>query len=313
MGNTNRFQLTRRQMLASGLALGASAGLGWPASPVRAQATWQLGPHELTVLSDGNLTLPMSFFLPDRSAEEIESLFAPHGMALDALTPDCNITLLRSGERLVLFDVGAGPNFQPTAGALPSALDDLGIDPADITDVVLTHAHPDHLWGILDDFEDPLYPEAQVWVPQAEWDYWRADDTLDKTPEARKSFVVGAQSRFDAIEDRVSMVTPGQEVLPGIEALDTSGHTPGHMSYMVHGGSDSVLILGDAITNAVVSFERPDWASGSDQDPEKGIETRTRLLDRLAADQSLVIGFHLPEPGRGRVERAGSAYRFAAS
>lgn len=301
--------LSRRVVLKGGLALAGASLAGLPQRAL-AQASLTLGEQEITVLSDGHLTLPMNFILPDRDASEIAALLEPHGLATDTLTPDCNITLLRSGDRLVLFDVGSGANFQPSAGALPSALDDAGIDPSEITDVVLTHAHPDHLWGILDDFDDPLYSEASIWVPQAEWDYWRADDTLANMPEERKSFVVGAQARFEAIEDQVSMIRPGQEVLPGIEAVDTSGHTPGHMSYVIHGGGDSVMVVGDAITNTVISFERPEWASGSDQDRDKGIATRKALLDRLAQEQTRLIGYHFPHPGNGRVEKAGEAYRF---
>lgn len=311
MPTNSSVQLTRRTLLKAGTALGAAAIAGVRPSFAMSDPM-MLGENEVTVVSDGNLSLPMNFLLPDRSADEIEALFKPHGLPTDAATPDCNITVLRQGDRLVLFDAGAGANFQATAGELLSGLEDAGIDPSEVTDVVFTHAHPDHLWGILDDFDDVLYSDATLWVPQAEWDYWRADDTLAKTPEARKSFVVGAQTRFETMEDQVQMVTPGMEVVPGVEAIDTSGHTPGHMSYLIHGGGGSVLVVGDAITNSVISFEKPDWASGSDQDAQKGIETRKALLDRLATDQSRLIGFHLPDMGIGRVERSGSAYRFVA-
>lgn len=301
--------LSRRTLL-KGMASVAGAAL--PLSLTRGvlASTHALGNAEIQILTDGNLSLPIGFVLPDRSKEEVEALFAPHNLPTDSLAPDCNITLYRKDDRLVLFDAGAGANFQASAGQLVTSLEDAGIDPADITDVVFTHAHPDHLWGVLDDFDDPLFTEAQHWAPQAEWDYWRADDTLANMPEERKSFVVGAQSRFEAIEDQVVMIKPGQEVVPGVEAVDTSGHTPGHMSFMIHGGSESVLVVGDAITNVVISFERPDWLSGSDQDREKGAATRLALLDRLAADKSRIIGFHLPHPGLGGVEKAGSAYRF---
>lgn len=304
-------ELSRRSVLRSGLALAAAGVTGLPRLAA-AKASLSVGDHAITILSDGHLSLPMNFVLPEQSQEEIEALLKPHGLPTDALAPDCNITLMTSGDRVVLFDAGSGPNFQPTAGALPSNLEEAGLSPADITDVIFTHAHPDHLWGILDEFDDPLYPDARLWVPQAEWDYWRADDTLANMPEERKSFVVGAQSRFEAIEDRVEMILPGQEVLPGVEAVDTAGHTPGHMSYMIHGGSESLLVIGDAITNAVISFEKPEWASGSDQDRDLGIKTRKALLDRMAQDRARVIGFHFPHPGGGFVERSGTAYRFVA-
>ncbi len=312
MRGSGPFDLSRRNVLLGGLAL-STAGLALSPRVVSAQETLSLGDHEITVFSDGYLTLPMNFIVPGQSEADIAALLSPHGLAANVLTPDCNVTLLRTGDRLALFDAGAGGNFQSSAGELTARLEEAGIGAGDITDVILTHAHPDHLWGILDEFDDPLYPEANVWVPQAEWDYWRADDTLAKTPEERKSFVVGAQSRFEVIEDRVTMLKPGQEVLPGVEAVGTPGHTPGHMSYAIHSGSESVFVIGDAIAYSVISVERPDWPSGSDQDRDLGIATRKMLLDRLAGERSAVIGYHFPHPANGRIEKTASGYRFDAA
>lgn len=302
--------LDRRHFLSATGSTALLALAGSLAAPRAAQArTLSTGAAEITVVSDGNLVLPMGFAFPDVQPEELAKFLADNGMATDALRPDCNVTLARIGDRLVIFDVGAGANFMPTAGKLADSLAAAGIDPADVTDVLFTHAHPDHLWGLTDDFDELVFPNAEYRIGRAEWDFWSAPDLVDKVPQDRQTFVVGAQSRFAAIEDRVIFIDGGQEVLPGIEAVATHGHTPGHLSFMIH-GAEPVLIVGDAITNSVISFARPDWPSGSDQDRELGAKTRVSLLDRLAADKGRAIGFHFPHPGAGHVERKDGAYRY---
>ena len=306
--------LSRRDMLllSGGAALAAML-------PGRAAAlgSVDLGGKSLAIVSDGNLVLPLDFAFPEPPRAELTDILSAHDLPTDALYPDCNVTILRDGERTVLFDVGAGPNFMPTAGSLLDNLAETGIDPSDVTDVVFTHAHPDHLWGLIDDFDELVFPEAAYHMSSAEWDYWADEDTVNQMPEARRTFAVGARNRLPYLEDRITLFAPGDEVLPGVEAIGTAGHTPGHVSFAIHSASgadaDSVIVTGDAITNVAVSFERPDWPSGSDQDVEMGVKARTRLLDRLAADGAGIVGFHLPHPGIGRVERKDGAYRFAVT
>lgn len=307
-------EINRRGFLKQSAVIGV--GIVAPMLSVRQASAYALstfGTGELYVVSDGNLQLPRSFAFPDSvDGSELEALLSRYDLNNDSFTPDCNLTLWRTDDRLILFDVGAGPNFMSTAGQLLDSLAELEIDPADVTDVVFTHAHPDHLWGLLDDFDELICPNATYHMSAPEWDYWSAADTLDKTPESRKTFVVGAQNRFPFIEDRLQLFTSGQEILPGVEAIDTSGHTPGHTSFALHSGGSSAVVIGDALTNVAVSFEKPAWHSGSDQDQAQGASTRLKLLDRLVADQSTIIGFHLPHPGRGSVERNGDHFRFIA-
>lgn len=309
-------RIERRRFLerAAGVSVAASAASLLPTRAVLAVSDAPLavpfGDGEFLSLSDGHLTLPVDFVMPDSiGAAERSAFLAEHGLGPDTLTPDCNVTLWRTPERLVLFDVGAGTQFMPGAGLLPESLAAAGVDPLEVTDVVLTHAHPDHLWGVLDDFDELAFPEAAYHVHRDERDYWLASGTLANTPDASKPFVVGAQNRLPLLDERLVPFDWGDEILPGVEAVDTHGHTPGHSSFALHAGSDSVLVLGDALTNAAISFARPAWPSGTDQDPDKAIRTRLALLERLAGENAAVLGFHLPAPGLGRVERDGASER----
>jgi len=266
--------------------------------------------REVLTASDGNLVLPGDFAFEGLPEAELAKILDRHGVSRERIEPPCNVTILRDGDRTVLFDAGAGPTFMPSAGELADALYDAGIAPEAVTDIVFTHGHPDHLWGVLDDFDELLFSEARYHMGRAEWDYWSDPETVDTIGQARAAFAVGAGRRLEAIAERTGFFKDGDEVLPGVMARATFGHTPGHMSFEIGTGGDPILVLGDAVTNAHVNFERPDWPSGSDQDADMGAATRVRLLDRAATDKMLIIGFHLPGGGIGRVERKDGAYRF---
>lgn len=299
--------ITRRQLMTT-----AGAALGTAALPRRiwAGSSIMLGNAQIDTLSDGHLVLPASFTLGDIPEEQAAPVLEEFGLGTEQFEPPCNVTLLRDGERTVLFDVGAGMNFMPTAGKLDEALDALGLTTDDITHVVFTHAHPDHIWGLLDDFGDPAFYNAEFFIGQAEFDYWMDPETVNTIGEARQSFAVGAKNRLEVIADIVNTYGDGEEILPGVAARGTFGHTPGHMSYEIRSGNESLMVVGDAIVNHHLAFAKPEWHSGSDQNPELGAETRVALLDQLASDQMVFVGFHLPGGGIGRAERADGAYRF---
>ena len=307
----------RREFLkaSAGSALASAfPSISLSASDSPAFARHSLSDTDLIILSDGYLQQPVSRVLPESLIDkaEREAFLQSNTVTASIFQPDCNVTLWRVDDRLILFDTGAGSQFIPTAGVLLDSLAEADIEPADITDVIFTHAHPDHLWGLVDDFDELTFPNAAYHIGALEWDYWQAESTLDKTPDERKSFVVGAQNRLPYIDEQVKLFNIGDEIVSGVEAVDTRGHTPGHTSFALHRGNERVLILGDAITNVLISFQKPNWLSGSDQDPELARTTRMSLLDRLAHEQMLMIGFHLPHPGLGLVERQGAHYRFQA-
>ncbi|PXW72871.1 glyoxylase-like metal-dependent hydrolase (beta-lactamase superfamily II) [Loktanella sp. PT4BL] len=300
-------KLTRRKVIQGGASATLSAAL---TQPVWAQTTLQADDRTLNTLSDGNLVLPKSFAFGGTPPEGADELLARYGITGDSMTPDCNVTLLRSGDRTILFDVGAGQEFMPSAGKLLDAFDTLGVDIFDVTDVVFTHAHPDHLWGVRDDFGDLMFPDATYHMGRAEWDYWTDPDTVSTIDEGRVTFAVGAQSRLELLAEQINLFEDDQEILPGVLSRMTPGHTPGHMAFEVQMGSESIMILGDSIVNHHIAFEKPAWLSGSDQDPELGVQTRLGLLDQLSTSQMRLIGFHLPGGGLGRAERRGDGFVF---
>lgn len=301
--------LTRRTLLA-----GAAAGVAMRALPALAATphSFKHGDFEVTVVSDGHLVLPTSFLAPDAKADERATLLQAAGQTGESYNSPTNVTLLRRGNDLILVDMGSGDRFMPTAGKLWENLKAAGIDKAKITKVIFTHGHPDHLWGAVDEFDEPMLPDAAFHVGAAEWDFWHGDNATYGLPAERAGFVTGARRNYAAIKDRVVMMKDGDEIVPGLQIVSTPGHTQGHVSIALK-GSEDLIITGDAVAHPTISFAHPEWRTTADHIPDLGAATRAKLLDRLATDKAKLIGFHLPYPGTGRVEKKDNAYRFVAA
>jgi len=299
--------LTRRRFIQGTAALPLANSI-----PSLASAELKLGNASLTTVSDGNLVLPSGFIFEPMPQDELAPIITEFGLSNERLTPDCNLALYQDGTNTVLFDVGSGPDFVPTAGTIVNSLDAIGLSPEDVTHVLFTHAHPDHIWGLLDDFDEPVFYNATYMMGRTEWDYWRNPETVNTIGDARAAFAVGAKRRMEMIEDAVALFDDGQEVLPGIAAVSTPGHTPGHTAFELRAGSTSAMVLGDAIGNHHVAFRRPDWRSGSDQDADLAIATRKMLLDRLTSEDMALVGFHLPNGGLGHAEKGRDGFNFVA-
>ena len=307
-------RLDRRQLLTATAAAAAAPALF--ASTVCAQGSsavhrFKVGAAEITVVSDGEMTLPLRFVLPGREQAEIEKLLGTAGQQPSAVTAQVNVALIKIGDHLILVDTGGGTDFMPTLGKLPDRLEAAGVKPEQITKVIFTHAHADHLWGVIDPLSGAsMFETAQHLMTQAERDYWLRPGLETQLPEAFQMMAVGTQRRLKALAERIETRAPGSEIAPGVALVDTPGHTPGHVSVLVRSGSEQLLIGGDALTHPSASFAEPGWRWGPDMDPDRAITTRRMLLDRLATERTMLLGYHLPWPGTGRVERVGVSYRF---
>ena len=306
-GDFTMTALSRRALLAT-----AAAGLAASALPARAATapvTFRHGAYDVIVVSDGHLALPVSFLAAEAPAAERETILKDSGVTGQQYNSPTNVTLLRRGGELTLIDMGSGGRFMPTAGKLWENLEVAGIDKTKIARVIFTHGHPDHLWGAVDEFDELQIPGATFHVAANEWNFWEGDNALRSIAPERAGFVTGARRNYAAIKERVKTMKPGDEVLPGVHVLDTPGHTQGHVSLALDGG-DGLIIGGDALTHPIISFRHPEWRPATDHVPDQAVETRKKLLDRLANERSKLIGFHLPYPGHGMVERKDGAYRF---
>jgi glyoxylase-like metal-dependent hydrolase (beta-lactamase superfamily II) len=270
-----------------------------------------LGTSEITIVSDGTLNVPLSFALPEIPEQEAISLMRAQGVSSDGGAVQTNVTLVRTGDQLVLIDAGSGPKFQQTAGKLSENLEAAGINPEKITKVVFTHGHADHLWGAIDDFDDgERFPNASYVISTAEWDFWTHPDTPSKVPDWLKGMAMGSARILKLLEKKIERHKDGETVAPGLTYVATPGHTPGHMAVMAESAGQHLLIGGDVFNNNAVSFARPEWRVGSDFNRDQSVATRKRMLDQLATDRVPLIGFHLSWPGQGLVERSGAGYRF---
>ena len=307
-----RYLLNRRKFLAGSAALAAVPLLPFHALAQAAPHGFKQGDAEIIVLSDGKLEIPWNIVAPEASPEQIAEIAKRLGFPATNADAATNVVLVKSGSDLILFDDGGGPNLAPTAGKLAENMAAAGIDPAAITKVVFTHAHPDHIFGTLKGDGTLLLPNAAYYTGETEWNFWTDPGLAGKMPAQLGGMIKGAQTNLAAVKDRVTMVKGGAEFLPGITAVDTPGHTPGHLSFLIAGG-EGLLLTGDATTQQIISFEHPEWKFAYDAVHEQAVQTRKTLLDRLATDKTKLLGYHFIYPGVGMAEKNGTAYRFVAA
>jgi glyoxylase-like metal-dependent hydrolase (beta-lactamase superfamily II) len=319
--------LNRRALLTGAAATGAAALTSAPSSSAQAAAAlsgqqapgwyrYKVGDIEVTVATDGvNRFKFPDGFVANQSRQEVNAALAatyaqpaPDMIAI----PYCPCAV-NTGSRLVVIDTGTGEaNFERSKGAAGQFQRNLkaaGIDRNQVNVVIISHIHGDHINGLLTADNKPAFPNAEIMVPAPEWKFFIDDGEMSRQSSARmKGVFAGFRRVFDALGRKVTQYEAGKEIVPGITAVATHGHTPGHMSHIVSSGKGKVYIQAD-VTNLPIFVRNPGWHLMFDQDAKMAEETRRKVYDMLVAEKMMVQGFHYPFPALAYIEKSGSGYR----
>ncbi|MEO3470653.1 MBL fold metallo-hydrolase [Roseomonas sp. CAU 1739] len=313
--------MNRRALLGAGLAaaalplLRAEAAAPFVGRGAPAWYRFKFGDYEATIISDGALPLGKAedSFVGARPGE-INAMMQSNFLDPANALLEQNALVLNTGRQLILFDTGMGDSmgadsqmFGPTTGRLLRNMRAAGIDPAQIDMVVLSHAHCDHCWALVDASGNRNFPNAQVAVTEADLRYW-TDESNIRGPAFMGPFIRGATKNLNAYRDRMVMVQDGREVVPGVTAIAAPGHTVGHTIYAISSGPNVMVYTGDLAHHHILLLRRPLLEFSFDTDPKQSAQTRARALEVFATDKPLLLSYHFPWPGLGRVAKEGEGF-----
>ena len=276
---------------------------------------YNVGDIEVTVLSDGFRMVPVDDkYLSNASAQDLANALKAAGQPTDKMKNTYSPIVLKTGGKQVLFDTGNGESqFAPSKGergSLNANLAAAGIDRGAIDIVVISHFHGDHVNGLLTADGRRAFPNAEIKVPAVEWKFWMDDGEMSRASPGRMTDLFQNNRRvFDALGRSVTPYEWDREVVRGVTAVGTPGHSIGHTSYVVSSGGKSIYVQSDVCNNAFVFAPYPDWQGFFDQDGAQAAATRRRVYDMLIADKLPVQAFHFPFPALARIEKQGNGYR----
>ena len=257
-------------------------------------AAFKIGEFSALALHDGAIEPPNDnkVFGVGRTPEEVAAVLSAAGLPTDKLELTIHPLLVKTTDRVLLFDTGAGTLFGPTTGKFSASLAEAGVDPQSVTDIFISHSHGDHVGGLVNAEGKLAFPNATIHMSKPEWTHMSGMDQY-------KAMVAAVKPKVDAF-------APGAELVPGVvTAVEIKGHTPGHSGYRITSGQDSLLYVGDSMHHYIVSVQRPEWTIAFDGDNATATASRVALISELAASGQRVYAVHFPFPGVGKMERRG--------
>ena len=308
-------QLSRRSLLTASAS--AIAALAMPAGAATPFAGTQgpgvhrlkLGDYQLTALFDGVWYFPIDDkFVRNAGAAEVNQALAAAFLPPSVLPISFTALLVNTGSKLVLIDTGTAGQIADTAGSMLDNLKVAGIDPRAIDTILISHFHPDHIDGIKTKDGAKVFPNAEIIVPEPEWNFWIDDANMTPAEGAVKRYFLNARRIFKDIASEVRRFKPGAEVAKGIVSVPAYGHTPGHTAFAIHSRNQSMLAMSDTVRNPYLFARYPDWQPTFDMDGPQAVAARRQMLDRVVADRMLVQGYHFPFPACGHMVKTATGY-----
>jgi glyoxylase-like metal-dependent hydrolase (beta-lactamase superfamily II) len=275
---------------------------------------FHVGLHEIIVINDGFLGVLLPGLAVNAPEEELLTLMQAHGLGTEFAAIPVGIVLIRTSDRLVLVDNGFGTSdfaknlFGDYIGSLLPTLELIGVSPESITDVIFSHSHADHLGGT--SLAGQLcFPNAQHYLPRLEWEELHSEN-IREVAVPFYDFAKNQLQPLIANDGQLAFYGDEDELVPGIQAIATIGHSPGHHALIIESGEHQLLLPFDVLGHPILHLRHPEWFMGPDQMPDLAVKTRQQLLARVADEKIPVLAHHFPFPGLGHITRDGEAYRY---
>jgi glyoxylase-like metal-dependent hydrolase (beta-lactamase superfamily II) len=311
--------IARRTMLLAAPALlagTAAPGLAQVAAPpAQAPGFFRSRLGDLTVVSvhDGMVRRPNALegLVVNQPPAAVQAALDAALLPAQNLVNPYIVTFLETPRGVIAFDAGTGAGqLAPGTGLLPQNMAAAGLRPEDVTLVIVSHFHGDHITGLTTREGQPYFPNAEVAVPAAEWAWWSDEGNATRSPQGQRGTFANTQRRFTPLRARLRMFEDGAEVAPGIRAVGAYGHTPGHTAFQVASGREQLFVTADAAGRPELFLRNPGWHSVFDFDGAMAAESRRRLFGRIAAERARMAAYHFNFPGTGFIAAEGDGFRF---